>query len=503
MTQVETININGVVFDMDGDAFVALEVYLNSLSRHFEHMQGGEEIIADIEARIVELFTERQGGKKRPVTIDDVRAVTDTLGTLSDIADTDEDGEGASAESKAARPPRRLYRNLDDRIIGGVASGFAKWLGINVVIIRLVFIVAAIFTFMASVPIYLVLWIIIPPARTTRQKLEMLGQPVNISNIEKSIRTNLPSSKFRSIADQTLGKTDEILRMMFEMGMRFIRICSGVILCAAGVGAMIFLGFLFFAQEMFFYDNIEWELLTFSELLRCMVSPSSYAVATVCAVLFAGPVILACFYWGIRLIMGLNLRHRMLHVTMLSLWLASIPAAAFVCFRETRNYIMYNEINETVTLSVADTIFLNADADGLKISNNPAADVYYDKDNKRFYGKVNVYIGKSSDNTAKLYITRTAHGRTKLDAYRNAENILFDRNGLANSSAFVFPAHFAVEPHGQWRFQELRFSLYLPENTRVVAGQEFCNSRSFHPRLNCDHVWVMTDKGLKRVITNH
>jgi phage shock protein PspC (stress-responsive transcriptional regulator) len=493
---VETININGVVFEMDGDAFVALEVYLNSLSRHFEHIQGGEEIIADIEARIAELFVERQGGKKRLIALDDVRAVTDTLGTVNDFADAEENDADAPAES--SRSPRRLYRNLDERIAGGVASGFATWLGINAVIIRLVIIIAIIFTFMAVVPIYLVLWIIIPPARTTRQKLEMLGRPVNISNIERSIRTNRSPSKFRNAADRTLDKTDEILHTVFEMGLRLIRICAGVLLCASGIGAVIFLGFLFFAQEMFFYNNIEWELLTFSELLQCLVSPSSYVVATVCAVLFAGPVILACFYWGIRLIMGLNLQHRMLHVTMLSLWLASIPVAAFVCFRETRNYIMYNEINETVTLSVADTVFLNAAADGLKISNNPAADVYYDKENKRFYGKVNVYVGRSSDKTARLHITRTAHGRTKLDAYRNAENILFDRNGLANDSDFVFPAHFAVEPHDQWRFQELRFSLYLPENTRVVAGREFSASRSFHPYLNGDHVWIMTDKGLKR-----
>lgn len=497
MTQVETININGVVFEIDGDAFVSLEVYLDSLSRHFEHLQGGEEIIADIEARIAELFTERQGGKKRLITVDDVRDVTETLGSLSDIADTGEDEEDSSSEAKSDRSSRRLYRNLDDRIVGGVASGFATWLGFSPVITRLVFIVASL-CFLVSIPIYLILWIIIPPAKTTRQKLEMLGQPVNISNIERSIRANRSPSKFRSIADQALGKTDEILSTMFEIALRFIRICSGVILCAAGVGAMIFLGFLFFAQEMFFYDDIDWELLSFSELLRSMVSPSSYFVMTVCATLFAGLVILACFYWGVRLILGINARHRMLHVTMLSVWLASIPVAAFVCFRETRNYIMHNEINETLTVSVADTVFLDADGDGLKISNNPAAEVYYDKDNRRFYGKPYVYLGKSADNTARLHITRTAHGRTKLDAYRNAENILFDRNRVASKSTFVFPANFAVAPHDQWRFQELRFFLYLPEGTRVVAGRELCTSGIFRSRLDCNNTWIMTDEGLKK-----
>ena len=149
MKRVETININGIVFSIDDDAFCKLNAYLDTLSKYFEHEQGGREIIADIEARISELFAERNGGIRQAVSIEDVNKAVETLGTPEDIVGADAEVETENIPSLpplpplprlSAKPSRRLYRDPDHRYIGGVCAGIAAWMGINPVIIRLIFI---------------------------------------------------------------------------------------------------------------------------------------------------------------------------------------------------------------------------------------------------------------------------------------------------------------------------------------------------------------------------
>jgi len=141
MKRVETIHINGIVFSITDDAYIKLNSYLDILSKKFESEQEGEEIIADIEARISELFTEREGGVSRVVTLEDVVAVIETLGAPEDIVDTDTVGGSTPPPRppQTEKPPKRLYRDPDHRYLGGVCAGIAAWLGINPLVVRLVF----------------------------------------------------------------------------------------------------------------------------------------------------------------------------------------------------------------------------------------------------------------------------------------------------------------------------------------------------------------------------
>jgi phage shock protein PspC (stress-responsive transcriptional regulator) len=184
MKKTITINLSGVVFSIDEDAFDLLRKYLKSIENHFSDKGEREDIMADIEARIAELFSPSRASGIHPVTIKDVEKVIEIMGHPDDIADSNGSSDDTYTRSK---PGRRIYRDIDRRILGGVCSGMAAYWSIDVIWIRIIFVILA-FGFFSGFLIYLLLWLVIPPARTTAQKLEMRGEPVNISNIGRAVK---------------------------------------------------------------------------------------------------------------------------------------------------------------------------------------------------------------------------------------------------------------------------------------------------------------------------
>jgi phage shock protein PspC (stress-responsive transcriptional regulator) len=184
MKKTITINLGGSIFSIDEDAYDLLRNYLNRIESHFS--DGGEraDIMADIEGRIAELFSLSDNQNVRAITIYDVEKVIEIMGQPEDIADSAEVTEEPYSRTKSGK---RIYRDVDRRILGGVCSGMAAYLAINVIWVRILFVILGL-AFFSGILIYILLWIVIPPARTIAQKLEMKGEPVNISNIGKAVK---------------------------------------------------------------------------------------------------------------------------------------------------------------------------------------------------------------------------------------------------------------------------------------------------------------------------
>ena len=179
-----SINLGGYSYNIDEDAYAELKRYLKNLELHFAQEESSSEILADIESRMGELFRSKLTGYKQVITMEDVRYAISVLGTPEDISDN----ETASAHEKfSSRGYHRMYRDPDQRIIGGVCSGMGAYWRIEPWIVRIIFFV---FTMMGGLGIllYLILWIVLPEARTTAQKIEMKGDPVNIHNIKDSVK---------------------------------------------------------------------------------------------------------------------------------------------------------------------------------------------------------------------------------------------------------------------------------------------------------------------------
>ena len=194
MKKTLTINISGSIFHIDEDAFDQLQSYLRTISSHYGASEEGREIITDIEARIAEIFQEKLSSKDQVVNTEMVEETITIMGKPEEIFATDEENAEREEENTESAPTsngkrkRRLYRDPDHRVLGGVASGLAGYFGIDVVVIRLLFAILFFLGYGFSLPLYIILWIAVPKAVTTTQKLEMKGKKVNISNIEESIK---------------------------------------------------------------------------------------------------------------------------------------------------------------------------------------------------------------------------------------------------------------------------------------------------------------------------
>ena len=473
MKRVETININGIVFSVDDDAYGRLCTYLDTLNKYFENERGGREIIADIETRIAELFVERDGGAEQVVTLSNVVRVIETLGTPEDIAGTDtEPGEESAAPPhRAEKRTRRLYRDPDNRYLGGVSSGIAVWLGINPLIVRLAFLAAAFFYGM-SVVAYCILWIIIPKAKTTARKLEMHGEPVTISNIEKNIKESLSDPLLKQSFRGFLNEAGEFLGTIFGGIWRIFSVLLGLFLCCTGIGICIGAGVLFFMQDFIFNQfEVEWELFSFNELLARLISPASYAILMICAVVAVVLVVLACLFWGARLITGFRIKHKLLHVALSVLWVATVITGIIVCLSQARNYAWSSDqLTETKQIALSDTIFLKSASSRMQLSNNPMG-IYYDKTDDCFYGKPHLYVRKSDDGQMRLKTNRYAQGKNKRAAYQSAETITY--NVEIRDSLLTFAPYFEITPRNKWKIQSMDIVLYIPEGTVVVVDDPF------------------------------
>ncbi len=187
MNKIMNINIGGIVFHVDDDAYEKLKKYLKDINKHFNKTTGGDEIVTDIEARIVELFQKKLNSKKEVITIDDVNEIISIMGNPSEFEEENDESFNDPSVQQAGQ--KRMFRDIDNRMIGGVCSGLGAYFKIDTVWFRIAFVIATISGL--SILAYLILWVIIPPARTISEKLEMQGDPVTISNIEKSIREEM------------------------------------------------------------------------------------------------------------------------------------------------------------------------------------------------------------------------------------------------------------------------------------------------------------------------
>src|SRR5690606_19949661 len=192
MNKTVNINLAGIFFHIDEDAYLKLQRYLEAIKRSFTDSQGRSEIIADIEARIAELFNERMKNDKQVIRIKEVDEVISIMGQPEDYLVDDEIFEDEPSntfqEKSKSTFSKKLFRDKDNSYIGGVASGIGHYLGIDAIWVRLIWIFSAFGSVGTFILIYVLFWILVPEAITTAEKLTMTGEPVNISNIEKKIK---------------------------------------------------------------------------------------------------------------------------------------------------------------------------------------------------------------------------------------------------------------------------------------------------------------------------
>ena len=217
MKKTFNINLGGIVFHIDEDAYELLDKYLSNLRIHFSKEEGAEEIVHDMELRISELFNERLNERKQVITLTDVEEIIGQMGKPEEMTDdTTQDDPIYNKEEKA---PKRLFRDPDNKVVGGVCSGIASYFGWDATILRILLIILSLpiigdgmFVVKGIFLFYIIAWIIIPEAKTATEKLSMKGMKVNVENIGKTVtdgfekvNDHLQSEKTKSFL-QKLGE---------------------------------------------------------------------------------------------------------------------------------------------------------------------------------------------------------------------------------------------------------------------------------------------------------
>lgn len=202
MKKTVNINLAGTFYHIDEDAFGKLSRYLDAIRKSLSDPQGKDEIIRDIEARIAELFSEKIENQSQVISIKELDEVIAVMGQPEDYRVDEEMFEDAPPSYSGRRDRsnashKQLFRDIDNKFISGVSSGLGHYLGLDAIWVRFIWILLALLSSGTFIIIYILFWILVPPAVTTSEKLKMSGEAVTISNIEKKFKEG-----YETVADR-------------------------------------------------------------------------------------------------------------------------------------------------------------------------------------------------------------------------------------------------------------------------------------------------------------
>jgi phage shock protein PspC (stress-responsive transcriptional regulator) len=471
-----------------------LQRYLEAIKRSFTDSQGRSEIIADIEARIAELFNERVQNDKQVIRIKEVDEVISIMGQPEDYLVDDEifeDEPKTSYRSSKSASSRKLFRDTDNSYIGGVSSGLSHYFGIDTIWIRLAWILL-IFGAGTGILLYILLWVLVPEAKTTAEKLTMTGEPVNISNIEKKIKDgfdtvtetvgdvakNVSDSVSNAAKNIDVKKTGnsiksssrtffdtigDVIMFFFKVFAKFI----GVILIIAGAAALI--GLIIGLFSLGVADIIHIPGLDMVELVNAGETPI-WLVSLLAFFAFGIPFFFL-FYLGLKILIN-NLKSigNVAKFTLLGLWLASIIALVVVGVRQAsehafeESYTSKTELpitaNDTLDIKMVNSDNFNTDRhrhNRFKLAYNENGDkVLYSSD-------IDIIVKSTTDSLAKIGIRKRADASNYEKAIERAKNI--DYGFELRGKTLLLNSYLTTNPDNKFSDQEVDVILYLPENS--------------------------------------
>lgn len=514
MKKTVIVNISGIIFHIDEDAFEKLSAYLDALHRYFDRQAEGKEIVADIEARIAELLQPLIGDAKQSITIEDIEQIITTLGQPEDIAGEDNEVETPHSEKKAQPTPRRikrkLYRDTDNSVIGGVCSGIAAYFDTDPVIIRIV-LVALCFAGGASFIIYPILWIAIPAAVSASQKLEMRGEDITINNIERThnvgeqAHQNTVWFRIRSFINEIFHMCGRILLFFWKV----IVFLLGVFLILTAIALIVSALSAVFFNKFFLVEVTGSQSISVTEFLNTMISPGTTTLVLILALFVVFIPLIGIIYGGLKLIIRFQVKDKLAVLSALMLWIAAVITTTILVFAQVSNFHAKGEVKDEVALTIPqnNTIYVGANVTG----NEELDKIQYPPQHlfgirgkgskNELWGRVSLDIEKSSKSVPEMEIIREARGVTQLEAEAAARQIRSSYT-LKDSTLVIDPT-FTIS-QDKWKFQHTKIVLRLPVGAKVYLNANLRNIINWTENTDgywggdmVEKTWVMTENGLE------
>ena len=488
MNKTVNINLAGIFFHIDEDAYIKLQHYLDAIKRSFANTTGYDEIIADIEARIAELFGEKMKTDRQVISSKEVEEVIAIMGQPEDYMVDEDLFEDQKYSETSRRTGKQLFRDTDHAYIGGVSSGLGHYLGIDPIWVRLLWILLTIGSSGAFILIYIALWIFVPEARTTADKLAMRGEPVNISNIERKIKEGFDdvSGKVKSIdygkygyraktgASSAATAVGNVVSFLLNVFVKFIGIL--LLLIAGTTLIALFIGL--FTVGTFGIIDAPW-----TDYIELSTGSASIWIISLLSFFAIGIPFFFLFILGLKILVE-NLKSigRTAKLVLLGLWIISILGLIFFGIKQATETAIDGEvvITESLPIEANDTLFLKMKANPNFQSlpyRSGDYEVKYNEDDQKvlFSSDIQLIVRTTTDSLARMEIVKTAEGKNYEDARQRAQEILFVTN--LEDNELLINSYLTTDVSNKYRDQEVQVLLYMPVGAVLHAAQ---NTSSFH-----------------------
>lgn len=520
MNKTVTINISGIVFNIEEDAYETLKGYLGKIKRHFQHEEGCEEIVADIEARLAEILKAKIHAGKEVLLMADISEAIAIMGQPEDFAETNaseqstkQEGGSHTQQTYYGNRRRRVFRDPDNNILGGVCAGIGNYFDIDPLWIRLALVIMF-FGFGSGFLLYIILWIIIPEAKTTAEKLEMRGEPVDVNTISKTIRDEAENLKNKAkdfgnnvrshVNRDSTNKFVDLLRQIFGTIINIIgRLIGGFFVF---LGIVVLVGLL---SVLFGFGKID--NLTTAEFVNSFAGPDFPLFwAKVGLVLAVGIPLVMLVYKGMKMLLGIKYHNYWLNMSAGIMWVLGLVLSFYIAVK------FANEFSEDTMLKqqtearwpAGDTLYLRANTN----YNRTGEDVDFSLDRDRWYinkqarsstwwGTPKVRIITSENDSLSVFIIKSASGAEKPDAARRAKNISYEL--IQTDSVIALDKFYSFPAADKFRKQEAEVLVKVPRNKVIYLDASL--KHLLYDVDNTDEIfdedmvgiyWKMTDNGL-------
>jgi phage shock protein PspC (stress-responsive transcriptional regulator) len=519
MDKTININLGGTLFQIDEDAFRILRDYLQEINSRFANVQGGHETIEDIESRIAEIF-QSQKGIAGVITRENVESMISVIGKPEDF----DHGEPDIAVPVYSSQKKRMYRNSEDKIIGGVCSGIAAYLDTDPVLFRILFVLSAVF-FGVGFLIYIALWIALPEAKTDSQKRAMYGNSYHttIANDRTYTNSQTPGTAQYNTEYNNSSRLGNAINEVFRAIGRVCYIILRIFLIIIGV-ILVLTGFLFILSFVMIFvfkypgafsiDSSGMNLIYFPDFLNYIVNPSAVPWIIILASIALILPMIALIYWGVKMIFWFRASNGVISLVGLVVWVMTIAALTIICFNEGISFAQTaNTSAEKVLPRSQDTLYIMSDQKIADLKyheeiNLPHEEysVFINDEKKELYIRPSLSVSLSDDKTTRLEVNKRSTGRTESEALKKTEGLIY--NYRVNGDTIHFDEYFTSPSGRKWSADNVRINLYVPARTILKFEKEprfrfhnsFRNGDDDYLESTWESssgIWSMTEDGLR------
>lgn len=483
MKKTISINLKGINFIFEEDAYQMLQDYMDKLDIALHANGDKTEILDDVELRIAELCSNLLGESKSVIEVKDIQEILQTLGEPSSFVDeTDEEQEegfDSNAETTDHKHDKRLFRDRENAIFGGVCAGIANYFSIDVVLVRAIF-VLMFFLALSGFPIYIILWIIIPAAKTNIDRLRMKGRPVTVDSLKDEVeqaaeRIKDGSKRFA----QKLRRDDHGNRERFSRGARIIaNIIGAFLLFHALVLLALFVVFVVVGIE-FVPVNSDQGFLSLAELSGLVISDSSDQFLLWTGSIIGGmSVILFFVLLGSMLLF--KLRNKWTRLSLLGVFVLGFVGFIMVLIvglKTGRDFSIEAEIERNIGNSKSQELVINSknslpvSSSQFRVKSHDYSLMVLDENNIEFHG-INLIFKPSVDSSFHVYQNLSARAYSHQEAIERCKHIKHQVE-MRNDSVWV-NLNYTFPKADKIRDQEVSLIIEIPKNGVVkLNGKDF------------------------------